>query len=86
MLRDSAPPFFQGQPRLRDCRESTAAGPRPPILPTHPNDAPQAAVAPVHIAVLKGAPEAVRLLLARVPDDYDSTYRRFAAQARLTVV
>lgn len=43
-------------------------------------------MAPVHIAVLKGAPEAVRLLLARVPDDYDSTYRRFAAQARLTVV
>lgn len=33
-----------------------------------------------HWALLKGAPEVVRGFLRRVPDDYDATYRTFAAQ------
>ena len=39
-----------------------------------------AAAAVQHWALVKGAPEVVRGFLRRVPDDYDATYRAFAAQ------
>lgn len=38
------------------------------------------AAAPVHWALVKGAPEVVRDFLRAPPPDYDATYRAFAAQ------
>ncbi|KXZ52690.1 hypothetical protein GPECTOR_9g736 [Gonium pectorale] len=35
---------------------------------------------PVHVVVAKGAPEVLKGLLASVPSDYDSQYRRYAAE------
>eukprot|EP00878_Enallax_costatus_P016666 GHUV01017486.1.p1 GENE.GHUV01017486.1~~GHUV01017486.1.p1 ORF type:complete len:1230 (+),score=386.32 GHUV01017486.1:189-3878(+) len=37
-------------------------------------------VQPVPVALLKGAPEVVRQHCKQVPDDYDATYKHFAAQ------
>ena len=39
-----------------------------------------ASAAVEHWALVKGAPEVVCGFLRRVPDDYDATYRAFAAQ------